>query len=90
MYKNDASPGAKRASLWDRMDHVPGLRSFLSLQGVVQLLRLNTEIPLCLGSWIKPCGTFDKTVTLGAGPNSIWEAVFPIYFSVAPYNSILI
>lgn len=23
MYKNDASPGAKRASLWDRMDHTP-------------------------------------------------------------------
>lgn len=26
MYKNDASRGAKRASLWDRMDHTPGPR----------------------------------------------------------------
>lgn len=24
MYKNEASPGAKRASLWGRMDHTPG------------------------------------------------------------------
>lgn len=44
MYKNDASPGAKRASLWDRMDWPPGpVRNFLLLQGPVQLLRLNAE-----------------------------------------------
>jgi hypothetical protein len=35
MYKNDAIPRTKKASLRDRMDHMPGLGSFLLFQGTV-------------------------------------------------------
>lgn len=83
MCKNEASPGAKRASLWGRMDHMPGPEASCCCQVLcVWFAKIKYRGPLYLGSWIKPCGTFDKTVNLGAGPNSIWEAAFDIYFSI--------